>query len=125
MDFSKDTFNRSHAVHALKFQEATSPHFLCKYVHREDGTVFQFEPTIIPTRADFVPRIMKALPDIVGKERAQESTVELVKDELIERGESVYVLVPGFTSKTLSASRLLVEKLLTVTHDLLSCGDSP
>lgn len=120
MDFSKDAFNRNHAVHPLEFREATSPHFICRYTHRDDGTVFQFEPSIIPTRVDFVPKIRDALPKIIGDESARDVVVELVKDEFINRGENVYVHVPGFTSSTSSASDLLVKRLLTAAHDLLS-----
>lgn len=120
MDFSSDAFNRTYSAKPIQFKEATSPHFKCKYTYRDDGAVFQFEPSIIPTRKDFVSKVREALPGIVGDERAKTSTVEIVKDDMIERGESVYVLVPGFTSKTLSASELLAKKLLTATHESLS-----
>ena len=120
MDFSIDAFNRTYSAKPLQFKEATSPHFKCKYTYRDDGAVFQFEPTIIPTRKDFISKVQNALPKIVGDDRAKQTTVELVKDDMIDRGESVYVLVPGFTSETLVASEMLAKKLLTATHDSLS-----
>ena len=67
MDFSIDAFNRTYSAEPLHFKEATSPHFKCKYTYREDGAVFQFEPTIIPIRKDFITNsILNKSPETVG-----------------------------------------------------------
>lgn len=118
--FDTDTFNRTYEATPLMFSEAESPHFKCRYAHRDTDTVLQFEPTIIPTRSDFVNILQRCLPDLIGEERAERATVELVRDELLDRGESVYVAVPEFTRHTSRASRMFVERFLTAAHEGLS-----
>jgi hypothetical protein len=118
--FETDTFNRAYSASPLEFSEAESPHFKCRYAHREADTVLHFSPTILPTRSDFTAILTKCLPPLIGEDRAEKSTVEIVKDELLDRGESVYVSIPEFTMHTLRASKMLVEKFLTAAHEGLS-----
>ena len=118
--FDNDTFNRQYETSALAFETATSTHFVCNYSYRDKDTVYQFSPKIIPTRSDFVAKIKNLLPNIVGDERANKCTVELIVDERIDNGESVCLVIPGFTNKTLSSSKQLSTKLLTDLHNALS-----
>jgi hypothetical protein len=118
--FSSQVFGQRHTASPLEFLEAESKHFKCKYVYRDEDTVLQFDPTIIPTRKDFVSVLKGCLSKLIGEDQAKEAVVEMLEDELLERGESVYVSVPGFTRHNINNARLLVTKLLTETHERLS-----
>lgn len=119
-EFSKKAFKAQYSARPLTFEVAESTHFTCKYCYRDSNTIFQFSPKIIPVRKDFISTIRKLLPSIIGDERTQECTVDHIVDERIEGGESICLVVPGFTNKTLTSSRQLSTKFLTEFHNSLS-----
>jgi len=119
-EFSKETFKTQYSAQPLTFEVAESTHFTCKYCYRDSNTIFQFSPKIMPVREDFIRKIKKLLPDIIGDKRAQECDVDHIVDERIEGGESICLVVPGFTNKTLTSSRQLSTKFLTEFHNSLS-----
>ena len=119
-EFSKDSFNRSYSATPILFETATSSHFVCKYAYRDDDTLYQFSPKVLPIRSDFVSKIQKLLPEIIGAERASKCSVEHLTDDQLEGGESVCLIVPGFTNKTTESSKRLSTKLLTDFHESLS-----
>ena len=118
--FSKETFKKQYSAKPLVFETAQSTHFTCRYCYRDSNTIFQFSPKIIPTRKDFITKIRKLLPSIIGDDRADACTIDHIVDERIEGGESVCLVIPGFTNKTLASSRQLSTKLLTDFHNALS-----
>ena len=118
--FSKETFNKRYSAEPLVFETAESTHFTCKYCYRDSNTIFQFSPKILPTRKDFIKKLKALLPSIIGEDRAENCTVDLIVDERIEGGESICLVVPEFTNKTLTSSRQLSTKLLTDFHESLS-----
>lgn len=117
--FAKETFKKQYSAKPLVFEKAESTHFICKYCYRDSNTIFQFAPKIIPARKDFITKIRELLPNIIGDDRAKECTVDHIVDERIEGGESVCLVIPGFTNKTLTSSRQLSTKLLTDFHNAL------
>jgi hypothetical protein len=118
--FAKETFKKQYSAKPLVFEVAESTHFTCRYCYRDASTIFQFSPKIVPARKDFITKVREMLPNIIGEERAQKCTVDHIVDELLEDGESICLVVPGFTNKTLPSSRQLATKLLTEVHNSLS-----
>jgi len=118
--FEGESFNRQYSADPIRFETAESPHFTCTYSYRDKDTVFQFAPKIIPLRKDFMSKIRELLPNVVGDERAKKCDVTHIVDEGIDRGESVCLIVPGFTRDTLASSKQLSTKLLTDFHNALS-----
>lgn len=119
-EFENAAFTQQYSAEPLRFETADSTHFVCKYAYRENDTVYQFTPAVIPTRKDFLSKLRDLLPTVIGDERAKRCDVTHVVDEGIEGGEGICLIVPGFTSKTLSSSRTLSTKLLTDFHNALS-----
>jgi hypothetical protein len=119
-EFTQDTFKKQYSARPLVFEKAESTHFTCKYCYRDSNTIYQFFPKIVPTRKDFISKIQELLPSIIGDERAEKCTVDHIVDERIEGGESICLVIPGFTNKTFDSSRRLATKLLTDFHNALS-----
>ena len=118
--FNQEAFTQQYAAAPLVFETAESTHFTCNYCYRDVDTIFQFAPTVTPIRDDFVSKVRELLPHLIGDIRAQKCTVDHIVDERIEGGESICLVVPGFTNKTLTSSRQLSTKLLTEFHSALS-----
>ena len=118
-EFKHDAFSVSYETAPLVFETATSAHFKCEYAFRDKDVVFHFYPKVTPIRTDFMSKLKSQLSATVG-DRAERCTVEHIVDEGLEMGESVCLVVPGFTNKMISTSRRLSNKLLTDFHESLS-----
>ena len=116
--FGSDSFNRRYSAEPLHFQEAKSTHFVCQFAQRGDDLIFQYEPTITPIRSDFLPKVQEAYASVLGQSLPK-LRVELVEDELLSSGVSVYVEVKDMATNEF-AKKMLFSQPFKNLHSALS-----
>jgi hypothetical protein len=109
---------KSYKAEPIIFHETTSPYFTCLFAERGSDLIFQFYKTGKSTNEIILDRVKIIFKDLLGRLDSV-LKVEEVKDEMIEGGESVFVLVKGLRHNDYARSLLFKEPFVKL-HESFS-----